>query len=66
MADPADKQSQQPNPAQKESRKSDVRKTDEDPVGKVYDSRLMRRLGCYLLPYGWQTIVSAISVQLHR
>ena len=64
MADPADKQSQQPNPAQKESRKPDVRKTDEDPVGKVYDSRLMRRLGCYLLPYGWQAAVSAISVTL--
>jgi len=40
------------------------RKPDEDPVGKVYDSRLMRRLGHYLLPYWWQATVSSISVTL--
>ena len=40
------------------------RKQDEDPVGKVYDSVLIRRLGHYLKPYWWQAAVSAISVTL--
>ena len=44
--------------------KPDPRKADEDPVGKVYDSRLMRRLGRYLLPYWWQATVSSIAVTL--
>src|ERR1043165_2089996 len=26
---------------------------DDDVVGKAYDSRLMRRLGVYVRPYGW-------------
>jgi ATP-binding cassette subfamily B protein len=39
-------------------------KRDEDPVGKVYDSRLMRRLGHYLRPYWVQATVSAISITL--
>jgi ATP-binding cassette subfamily B multidrug efflux pump len=39
-------------------------KRDEDPVGKVYDSRLMRRLGHYLRPYWFQATVSAISITL--
>ena len=39
-------------------------KADEDPVGKVYDSRLIRRLGHYLRPYWWQATVSSISVTL--
>ena len=63
MADQAEN-SNQPNPAQKEARKPDSRKTDEDPVGKVYDSRLARRLGRYLLPYWWQATVSSIAVSL--
>jgi ATP-binding cassette subfamily B multidrug efflux pump len=37
---------------------------DEDPVGKVYDSRLIKRLGQYLKPYWWQATVSAISISL--
>ena len=37
---------------------------DEDPVGKVYDSRLIRRLGQYLRPYWWQATVSSISISL--
>ena len=37
---------------------------DEDPVGKVYDSRLIRRLGHYLRPYWWQASVSALAVSL--
>jgi ATP-binding cassette subfamily B multidrug efflux pump len=63
MADQAEN-SNQPKPAQKEARKPDPRKTDEDPVGKVYDSRLARRLGRYLLPYWWQATVSSIAVSL--
>jgi ATP-binding cassette subfamily B protein len=63
MADQAEN-SHQPNPAQPEARKPDPRKTDEDPVGKVYDSRLMRRLGRYLLPYWWQATVSSVAVSL--
>ncbi len=49
---------------QKQAPKADPRKSDEDPVGKVYDSRLMGRLGHYLLPYWWQAAVSSISVTL--
>ena len=40
------------------------KKTDEDPVGKVYDSVLIRRLGHYLKPYWVQAIISSISVTL--
>jgi ATP-binding cassette subfamily B protein len=39
-------------------------KPDEDPVGKVYDSRLMRRLGHFLRPYWIQAAVSAFSISL--
>ncbi|HEY2467810.1 MAG TPA: ABC transporter ATP-binding protein [Terracidiphilus sp.] len=39
-------------------------RTDEDPVDKVYDSRLIRRLGHYLKPYWWQATVSSISITL--
>ena len=63
MADQAEN-SIQPNPAKKDIRKADPRKTDEDPVGKVYDSRLARRLGRYLLPYWWQAAISSIAVSL--
>jgi ATP-binding cassette subfamily B protein len=40
------------------------RKSGEDPVGKVYDSRLMMRLGHYLRPYWWQASLSALAVSL--
>lgn len=40
------------------------KKTDEDPVGKVYDSVLIRRLGAYLKPYWVQGVISSISVTL--
>jgi ATP-binding cassette subfamily B protein len=36
----------------------------DDSVGKVYDSRLMRRLGHYLRPYWWQTAVSTLAISL--
>ena len=39
-------------------------KQDEDPVGKVYDSRLMKRLGHYLRPYWIQATVSTLAVSL--
>jgi ATP-binding cassette, subfamily B, multidrug efflux pump len=50
---------EKPEPA-----KIDVRKQDEDPVGKVYDSVLIRRLGHYLKPYWWQALISSVSVTL--
>ena len=37
---------------------------DEDPVGKVYDAHLVRRLAHYLRPYWIQATVSALSVTL--
>jgi ATP-binding cassette subfamily B protein len=40
------------------------KKPDDDPVGKVYDSRLMKRLGHYLRPYWVQAVISAIAVSL--
>src|ERR1700679_1499405 len=48
----------------KKPEKAEIEKRDEDPVGKVYDSRLMRRLGHYLRPYWVQATVSAISITL--
>jgi ATP-binding cassette subfamily B protein len=39
-------------------------KRDEDPVGKVYDSRLMRRLGRYVRPYWLQATVASLAVSL--
>jgi ATP-binding cassette subfamily B protein len=39
-------------------------KRDEDPVGKVYDSRLIRRLAHYLKPYWIQSTVSAVAISL--
>jgi ATP-binding cassette subfamily B protein len=46
----------------KETQKRDPKKRDEDPVGQVYDSRLVRRLGHYLRPYWIQATVSALAV----
>jgi ATP-binding cassette subfamily B protein len=40
------------------------KKIDEDPVGKVYDSRLMRRLGHYLRPYWIQATISTLAISL--
>jgi ATP-binding cassette subfamily B protein len=52
------------DPAPADVRKVDPRKPDEDPVGKVYDSHLIKRLGHYLKPYWWQAVVSSVSVTL--
>lgn len=48
----------------KDSRKPESPKRDEDPIGKVYDSRLMGRLGRYLRPYWFQATISALAVSL--
>jgi ATP-binding cassette, subfamily B, multidrug efflux pump len=37
---------------------------DEDPVGKVYDAHLIRRLGAYVRPYWFEATVSAVTVSL--
>ena len=57
-------QARKPASAHSEAGKSDAKKPDEDPVGKVYDSHLIRRLGHYLRPYWWQSTVSSIAVTL--
>jgi ATP-binding cassette subfamily B protein len=40
------------------------KKPDEDSAGKIYDSRLMRRLGHYLRPYWIQAAVSTVAISL--
>jgi ATP-binding cassette subfamily B multidrug efflux pump len=50
---------------ERDARNGDARpKADEDPVGKVYDSRLIKRLGHYLRPYWLQATISSISISL--
>jgi ATP-binding cassette subfamily B protein len=39
-------------------------KPDDELAGRIYDSRLMRRLGHYLRPYWWQAAVSTLAVSL--
>ena len=63
MPDEAQKPSQE-NSKPPAPGKVEPRKADEDPVGKVYDSRLIRRLGHYLRPYWWQAAISSISISL--
>ncbi|HEY2860119.1 MAG TPA: ABC transporter ATP-binding protein [Terracidiphilus sp.] len=50
-----------PQPASSPEKK---KKSDEEPVGKVYDSELIKRLGHYLKPYWVQAVISSISVML--
>ena len=50
--------------ADEEKKKPESHKRDEAPVGKVYDSRLIRRLGHYLRPYWIQATVSSLAVTL--
>ena len=40
------------------------RKPDEEPVGKVYDGQLARRLFRYLKPYWLQAAISAVAVSI--
>ncbi|MGA2084289.1 MAG: ABC transporter ATP-binding protein [Terracidiphilus sp.] len=49
---------------QNKTQNPDSRKRDDDSVGKVYDSRLVRRLAHYLRPYWVQATVSAVSISL--
>jgi ATP-binding cassette subfamily B protein len=58
MADDEKNQPRKPGPQEP------ARKPDEDPVGKVYDSRLMRRLARYVRPYWVQAVVSSVAVTL--
>jgi ATP-binding cassette subfamily B protein len=53
-----------PDKEQKQAPKRELKKRDEDPVGKVYDARLVRRLGHYLRPYWVQATISALAVSL--
>lgn len=62
MADQA--QNNAPHKARKPDEPQATRKGEEDPVGKVYDSRLMRRLGHYVRPYWLQATISALAVTL--
>ena len=48
----------------KQSQQATPRKGEEDPIGKVYDSRLMRRLAHYVRPYWVQAVVSSLAVLL--
>jgi len=41
-----------------------AKKTEDDPVGKVYDSVLISRLGRYLKPYWVQAVISSVAVTL--
>jgi ATP-binding cassette subfamily B protein len=62
--DAAAKSAAKPGAAAKSAAKSDAdRKPDEDPIaGKVYDSRIMRRLARYLRPYWLAATISSIAV----
>jgi ATP-binding cassette subfamily B protein len=51
-------------PVQDQGKKPVQQKRDEDPVGKVYDARLMRRLSHYLRPYWIQAAISTLAVSL--
>ncbi len=57
----ADAEQKQP---EKTGAQQPAKKRDEDPVGKVYDSRLMRRLARYVKPYWLQATISSVSVTL--
>ena len=61
MAEADKKQPDKPGPdngAEKPGPDKPARKPDEDPVGKVYDSRLVRRLAGYVRPYWIQATVA--------
>jgi ATP-binding cassette subfamily B protein len=52
-----------PKPMADEEQKK-PQKPDDDLTGKVYDSRLIRRLGHYLRPYWIQAAISTLAVSL--
>ena len=47
-----------------ETRGETRRKPDEDPVGKVYDAYLMRRLSRFVRPYWLQAGIASLAVTL--
>jgi ATP-binding cassette subfamily B multidrug efflux pump len=49
---------------EKQKEKAAPKRADDDVVGKVYDSRLARRLFRYLLPYKLATAISALAIFL--
>jgi ATP-binding cassette subfamily B protein len=57
----ADNQEKKPRQT---SQQSQAAKQDEDPVGKVYDGRLMARLARYVKPYWLQASISAVAVTI--
>ncbi len=66
MADKEEKQAEQAgstNGSQKVSAQP-KRKSDDEVVGKVYDARLMRRLGRFVRPYWAQAAIASLSVSL--
>ncbi len=70
MADKDDKQAEQAgsgNGSLNGSQNGSVqpkRKADDEVVGKVYDARLMRRLGRFVRPYSMQAAIASLSVSL--
>ena len=54
----------QAKPKDEKADKKQTRRHDEDPVGTVYDSALMRRLALYMRPYWVQAAISSVSVTL--
>ena len=53
-----------PNALPAEASDAEKKKAEEDPVGKVYDSELIKRLGHYLKPYWVQAVISSLAVML--
>ena len=66
MADKENKQAEQTGSANGSQNGSDQpkRKADDEVVGKVYDARLMRRLGRFVRPYWLQAGISSLAVSL--
>ena len=70
MADKDDRQAEQAgsaNGSRNGAHKGSVRpkrKADDEVVGKVYDARLMRRLGRFVRPYWMQAAIASLSVSL--
>jgi len=50
--------------AKKNEGAAPAKKRDEEPVGQVYDSRLLKRLGHYLRPYWVQATISTLAVSI--
>ncbi|MGA3033404.1 MAG: ABC transporter ATP-binding protein [Terracidiphilus sp.] len=55
---------QEKKPSPQAGAQQPASKREEDVVGKIYDSRLMRRLGRYVRPYWLQATIATIAVSL--